>query len=239
MAIASETRSSLLELPAEIRDRIYSEFWASNGFIHIQYDGLIYQVQHRRSLALPVWAPRTWDKVNFHRPLESLSLLLANKQVFQEALEELARNSAWRLEDVQRFGISWWSRLGMSGQKSASTYCTISRPLPQDFSPGRGQSLDFVVPLEPIRHYGLGQVPTVVQPFRSEGEGRRISHLLSSEPFRNNNIRHLSLTLYTAFDDVVYAHVPYAFQLEKLHAPDLVLRGLHTVDIFLAPSPRL
>jgi hypothetical protein len=57
-----------------------------------------------------------------------------------------------------------------------------------------------------------------------------MSHLVSSEPFRNNNnnnninnininIRHLSLLLYMAFDDVVYAHFPYAFQLEALHAP--------------------
>jgi hypothetical protein len=76
-----------------------------------------------------------------------------------------------------------------------------------------------------------------------------MSHLVSSEPFRNNNnnninnininIRHLSLLLYMAFDDVVYAHFPYAFQLEALHALDLVLPGLRTVDIFLAPSPQL
>lgn len=38
--------SSFLELPAEIRDRIYSN-GASNVFIHIQYGGILYPVQHQ------------------------------------------------------------------------------------------------------------------------------------------------------------------------------------------------
>ena len=133
MATASISRLSLLELPDEIRDRIYSDVWVSNGFIHIQYNGVLYQVQHRKPLALPMWVPKAFDRVSFHRPMKSLSFSLANKQVFQEALEELARNSAWRLEEGHGFGMLYFI-LGMSGRESASSYHTVARPSPQNFS---------------------------------------------------------------------------------------------------------
>ena len=223
----------MLELPAEIRDRVYSEFWASNGFIRFLYGGVLFKVQHRRTLAVPVWTQKTWDRVDFHRPLESLSFLLANKQVFQEALEELARNSAWRLEDGHRFDMVY----GMSGPRSASTYRTIVRPSPQNFSPWRSQSLDLVVALYVTHHCGRGRARNNVLPYKSAT--LHTSQFTRSEPYHQLNIRHLSLTLHMRFDDIAYSHEPYMFHLEKLYGWREVLPCLRTVDIFLAPSPEL
>lgn len=249
MATAAKLRSSFLELPAEIRDRIYSDSWASNGFIHIQYNGILYQVQHRRSLALPEWVPKSFDRVSFHRPLESLSFLLANKQVFQEALEELARNLAWRLEDGDRFGPPY-IKLGMSGRESASSYRTVTRPSPQNFPPWRSQSLDVVIALQPAQymhynsrraHHMLSQSrrleETIILP--SNSAEQRITHLVHSEPSSHVNIRHLSLTLSMSFDDFGYARDPYVFHLGALYALGPVLPELRTVEISLAPSPAL
>lgn len=143
--------------------------------------------------------PKAWDRVDFHRPLKSLSFLLASKQVFQEALGELARNSAWILEGGHRFDTIYFE-LGISGPKSASTYKTIVRPSPQNFSPWRSQSLDLVVTLYVSHRYSRGRARNNVLPYNSAMF--HISRCNRSEPYHHLNIRHLSLTLHMGFDDI-------------------------------------
>lgn len=117
----------------------------------------------------------------------------------------------------------------------------IPRPSPQDFSPWRAPSLDLVVALQPICtttiSHGQRQAGTLVTVYSSTAH--QISHLVFTVPLRTPNIRHLSLTLYMAFGDAGLKYKPYLFDIQALQALGPVLRRLHTINIFVMPSPEL
>lgn len=234
----SESGASFFDLLTEIRDKIYDNIWKDNEFLHVEYGGTCFWLQHRqpssrrsRVIRLDKYClVEEFDDEFWHRCHDGPFILLAGKRVRQEALAELVRNAAWRIANDH---LNDWESVHWSAQTQPVKIENV-----EDTSSWKNHTFDITISL-----YSTDvTVRKKTNAYRTDFAHREVNvrnprdeiqRLCATSRPRASTVRHLALTLILAFRPTG----PWIFVLDDLYHMASALPALCTATVCLIPSP--